>query len=57
MIFSIKVELKFFAAERVKREDGKEQNGGPDINSIKHNFPNTQRGHDERDNAIIFTLG
>jgi hypothetical protein len=57
MRFSINVVLEFFAAARVKREGGKKQNGGPDVNSIKHNFPNRQRGRDGRDNAIIFHSG
>ena len=39
MIFSINFLLEFFAAARVKREGCKEQNGGSDVNSIKHNFP------------------
>jgi hypothetical protein len=57
MMFSIKVELEFFAANRIKREGRKKQNDRSDINNIEHNFPNTQRGRVERDNAIIFLSG
>src|ERR1019366_9535755 len=52
--FSIKVELEFFAAAHVKREGRKKQNRRADVNHVQHNFPNTQRCHDERDNAATF---
>jgi hypothetical protein len=38
MIFSIKVELEFLAAARVKRERRKKQNRRSDINDVQHNF-------------------
>jgi hypothetical protein len=36
MMFSIKVELEFFAANGVKREGGKKQNRRADVNNINH---------------------
>jgi hypothetical protein len=57
MIFSIKVLLEFFAAARVKRESRKKQDRRADVNHVQHNFPNTQRCHDERNNAATFYPG
>jgi len=36
MMFSIKVELEFFAANGVKREGGKKHNRRADVNNINH---------------------
>jgi hypothetical protein len=38
--------LKFFAADRIKREHRKKQDRRSDVNRIEHNFPNRPRGHD-----------
>ena len=57
MMFSIKFLLELFATERVKREGRKKQDRRADVNDVQHNFPNTQRGRDERDNAITFLSG
>jgi hypothetical protein len=38
MMFSIKIELEFFAAARVKRKDRKKQNRRADVNNINHRF-------------------
>jgi hypothetical protein len=51
MMFSIKVELEFFAANRVKRKCRKKQDRRADVNHVHHNFSNKQRRRDERDNA------
>jgi hypothetical protein len=57
MMFSIKVELEFFATERVKREGRKKQDRRSDVNDVHHNLSNQQRSRDERDNAITFLSG
>jgi hypothetical protein len=49
--------LKFFAADRVKCERGEEHDGRSDVNGIEHNYSNTQRRRDERDNAATVLLG
>jgi hypothetical protein len=38
MMFSIKVELEFLAANRVKHERRKKQNRRADVNNINHRF-------------------
>jgi hypothetical protein len=38
MMFSIKVELEFFAADRVKHERRKKQDRCADVNNINHRF-------------------
>jgi hypothetical protein len=38
MMFSIKVELEFFAADRVKHERRKKQGRCADVNNINHRF-------------------
>jgi hypothetical protein len=57
MIFSIKIWSEFFATNRVERERGEKHDGRSDVNGIEHNFPNTQRRRDERNNAATFYLG
>jgi hypothetical protein len=57
MMFSIKVELEFFATQRVQREGRKKQNRRADVNDVHHNLSNHQRSRDERDNAITFLWG
>jgi len=58
IIFSIEFfRLKFFAADRVKRERGEKHDGRSDVNGIEHNFSNTQRDRDERDDAMTFLFG
>ena len=37
-MFSIKIELEFFAAARVKRKDRKKQNRRAGVNNINHRF-------------------
>ena len=54
--FSIKVELEFFAAARVKRECRKEQNRSADVDHVQHNLSNQQRSRDERNHAATFLL-
>jgi hypothetical protein len=49
--------LKFFAADRVKRERGEKHDGRSEVYGIKHNFSNTRRGRDERDNATFLLWG
>ena len=56
MMFSIKVGLEFLAAAHVKREGRKKQDRRADVNHVQHNFSNTQRSRDERNNAITFLL-
>ena len=48
--------LEIFTAKRVKRKNRKKQDHGAEIDHVQHNFPNRQRGHDERDNAATFLL-
>jgi hypothetical protein len=38
MMFSIKVELEFFAADRVKHERRKKQDRRANVNNINHRF-------------------
>jgi hypothetical protein len=56
MMFSIKVWLKFFAADRVKRKSSKKQDRRAEIDHVQHNFSNRQRRRDERDNATTILL-
>jgi hypothetical protein len=56
MIFSIKVELEFLAADCINAERRKKQDHRADVNHVKHNFSNTQRCHDERNYVITFLL-
>jgi hypothetical protein len=38
MMFSIKIELEFLAANRVKHERRKKQDRCADVNNVQHNF-------------------
>jgi hypothetical protein len=53
-VFHKNFRLKFFAADRVKRERRKKQDRRANVNHVQHNFSNRQRCRDERNNAITF---
>jgi hypothetical protein len=54
--FSIKIELKFFAAVRVKRKGREKQDRRSDVDDVQHNFKQTPSSH-RRDNAAHFIMG
>ena len=57
MMFSIKVELEFFAAKRVKRERGKKHDDDSDVNDVQHNFQQTPPSRINATTPHIFIMG
>jgi len=55
-VFHKNFRLKFFAADRVKRERGEKHDDNSDVNDVQHNFQQAPSSH-KRDNAAHFYHG